>query len=347
MVSRSIRWGLPIVIIYLIVRHLDFAAFLQALKQTNPWLACLGLIHAPVLILIAAYRWKGLISQYLGRAVPFGGILRHYWIGNALGFFSPASLGLDAYRVAAVGRTHGGYATNIGVIFIEKLMALITCMSIVAVLYPIVPIGVHEGVERVFHLAYYLLCGALILAVAIVAMLRNRFLSGFLDMLDRLFTRTVHQIRSKLMSKEPIPSTMPSFRKMMEPLIRPGILIVVALSFAIQFVSSVKSQIFFCALGYDLPFVVNLFAAPALYFIFFLPISLGSVGIREGVYVLLYGLFGVPAEIALLVSFFNLAGMLLNSAIGGIIMFLSNIKGNAPSPAIPQEGNGQSARGYN
>ena len=348
---RAIRWGLPIVIIYLIVRHLDFSALFQALRQTNPWLAVLGLMHAPVLILIAAYRWKDLLSQYVGRTVPFAGILRHYWIGNALGFFSPASLGLDAYRVAAVGRRLGGYVTNIGIIFIEKLMALITCMTIIAILYPIVPIAVHKDLEQVFQLAYYLLCASLLLVAAIAAILKNRFLSRLLNLLDGWFTRNVYRIRSKLVSEHattPYPTL--SFRQTLEPLIRPRILVVVALSFAIQFVSSVKSQIFFCALGYDLPFVVNLFAAPALYFIFFLPISMGSVGIREGVYVLLYGLFGVPAEIALLVSFFNLAGMLLNSAIGGIIMFLSNMKPVTPEPsssAIPPEENTQFTRSFN
>ena len=58
---------------------------------------------------------------------------------------------------------------------------------------------------------------------------------------------------------------------------------------------------------------------PVLYFIFLLPISFGSLGIREGAYILLYGLFGVPAETALVVSFFNLLGVLLNNLIGALL----------------------------
>ena len=121
--------------------------------------------------------------------------------------------------------------------------------------------------------------------------------------------------------------TIMPIRAMIEPLSSFKIIGVIALSFSIQLVSSVKSQIFFCALGYNLPFIVNLFVAPTLYFIFLLPVSFGSIGIREGVYVFLYGLFGVPIEIALLVSFFNLSGMLLNNLIGGTIMLISKPSG--------------------
>ena len=57
--------------------------------------------------------------------------------------------------------------------------------------------------------------------------------------------------------------------------------------------------------------------------VFLLPISFGSLGIREGAYVLFYGAFAVPMETALLVSFFNLLGMLLNNLVGGIILALN------------------------
>ncbi len=66
-----------------------------------------------------------------------------------------------------------------------------------------------------------------------------------------------------------------------------------------------------------------MFITPALYFIFTLPISLGSLGIREGTYIILYGLFGVPPEVALLISFFNLSGILLNNLIGGIVLLIT------------------------
>ncbi len=117
-----------------------------------------------------------------------------------------------------------------------------------------------------------------------------------------------------------------SFQAIMVPIVNPKVVGAIILSFAIQLVSSFKSQVFFCALDYDIPFLVNLFVTPTLYFIFLLPISFGSVGIREGVYIILYGIFGVPVEVALLISFFNFSGMLLNNIIGGLVMFIFGTK---------------------
>jgi uncharacterized membrane protein YbhN (UPF0104 family) len=105
---------------------------------------------------------------------------------------------------------------------------------------------------------------------------------------------------------------------------RPELVLPVTIySFLIQLTSAVGNQIFFIAVNYDLPFLVNLFVVPVLYFVFLLPISFGSLGIREGAYILLYGAFGVPMETALLVSFFNLLGLLLNNLIGAIIFALN------------------------
>ena len=110
-----------------------------------------------------------------------------------------------------------------------------------------------------------------------------------------------------------------------------------ALSIVFMLVAAARGQIFFRALGYDLPFAFNLFASPVLVFVFALPISFGSFGIREAAFILVYGLFGVPAEIALSVSFFNLFGILLNSLIGGVVMLISNARIRDGAGVIPRD----------
>jgi uncharacterized membrane protein YbhN (UPF0104 family) len=71
--------------------------------------------------------------------------------------------------------------------------------------------------------------------------------------------------------------------------------------------------------------------------VFTLPISFGSLGIREAAFILVYGLFGVPAEIALSVSFFNLAGILLNSLVGGVVMLISNARLREGTGVAPRD----------
>jgi uncharacterized protein (TIRG00374 family) len=318
---RVIRWVLPVFVLYFVFKSIDLAQFKQNAVKTDPWLLVIGLLHAPVLILIGAFRWRSLLSLCYKKYISIRFILKHYWTGLALGFFAPASLGWDIYRVIVGGRRFGRYLLNFLVIVIEKIMALITCMSVIVILYPMLTMHVPPQIRKIFYLANILLFSALLLLMIILVGLRNRFFSLLLKKIENYVLNAFGKISARFGLENSFTGETFSVKPALEIFYNSRILIILVLSFGIQLVSAIKSQIFFNALGYDLPFLVNLFVAPTLYFIFLLPISFGSVGIREGVYILLYGLFGVPAEIALLVSFFNLAGMLLNNAIGGIVMF--------------------------
>jgi len=96
---------------------------------------------------------------------------------------------------------------------------------------------------------------------------------------------------------------------------------VLAVSMGIQVVAAVGNQIFFRAVGYEIPVLVNLLVLPVFFFLFLLAISFGSLGIREEPYILIYGMFGVPAEVALVMSFLNVGGLVLNYAIGAILIY--------------------------
>ena len=326
-IGTGIRWLVGIFILYLVFINIDFNQFKLSIAKSNTWLIILGLTHAPILILIAATRWRFLMNQYFKVDLSGNFVLNHYWKGLALGFFTPASLGLDAYRIVISGSRFGDYTASTVIIIIEKLMALITCMLIIVVLYPIVPITLTPELGRVFYLAYILLFASILSLFGIIIVLRNKMLSLFLEKFENYVARILSKISDKMKMGEELKTTKFSFRALAEPLTNSRITIVIALSFGIQMISAIKSQVFFCALDYNIPFIVNLFVAPMIYFIFILPVSFGSLGIREGVYILLYGLFGVPIEIALIVSFLNLSGMLLNSLIGGIIMLVSKPSG--------------------
>jgi uncharacterized membrane protein YbhN (UPF0104 family) len=143
-------------------------------------------------------------------------------------------------------------------------------------------------------------------------------------LLENVSDWLIRQLKRLSQRKDLSASQKASVVVIFAPLRRPDIVLRVTIfSFLIQLAAAVGNQIFFIAVNHDVPFLVNLFVVPILTFIFLLPISFGSLGIREGAYILLYGAFGVPMETALLVSFFNLLGMLLNNLVGGIMLALN------------------------
>ena len=98
----------------------------------------------------------------------------------------------------------------------------------------------------------------------------------------------------------------------------------------------IGNQLFLSALGYELPLLVSLFVVSVLFFVVSLPISFAGFGVREGAYIILLGMFGIPAETALVVSAFALSGMVLNYAIGGVSIYF--LKKEERALAVPRPG---------
>ena len=326
-IRRGLYWTIPVIILYVIFQRIDIGEFKSNIAKTKPWLVALGLVFYVLVNLVGALRWHLLLGQYNRNKSKLSFAIKHYWIGSALGRFTPASLGWEAYRVAVSGRYFGHYAMNIAVIGAEKLMALLICMSMIILLYPMVPIDASIEIDKILRLAYILFFVALILFLSLNLFLRNRVLCMLLEKLELYFSTLVERVAKMLGLDEQAQRSRIPIKAMIKPLTAPKHVIpVLILTFAIQLVSAISIHIYFKALGYDLPFIANLFIAPILFFIFLLPLSFGSLGIREGTYILLYGLFQVPSETALLVSFFALLGMVLNTSIGGLLMLFCNVE---------------------
>lgn len=317
------RWVVPLIILYYIFKRIDFAEFKANLMLTDPWLVTLGLAVSPLLILTGAIRWRCLLSTFNSSNIPYSYLLEKYWVGSSLGFFSPGAIGFDAFRVYISSPRFGSYTHNIILILIEKYIALFTCMLLIAFTYPFVSIPVESEVKKVFYLAYVVLFFLIVIFFIFYYELRNSIIKKILRKIYLYFDKSFGRLFAKLNFNVDLEVKLFYFKSIVDSLKEKNLLKVIIFSFGIQLISAVKSQIFFCSVDYDLPFVVNILIAPTLYFIFLLPVSFGSLGIREGVYILLFGLFGVPMEISLLVSFLNLFGLLLNNLIGVIIMLFT------------------------
>lgn len=331
-VRRIVYWVVPFIILYMVFRRIDLGLLKENVSRTRMEIFLLGLLHAPLFLLAGAMRWFALLRQYHGRAVRPGFAVKHYWIGYSVGVFAPASIGWDLYRIAVSGRKFGKYVSNAVIIATEKLMALLTCTLLIIVVYPRIPISSSSEIGRVMRLAYILFLAAVVIMAAINLVFRNRMLLGSLHKVESYLKKYVKRALARFKLEGRLGESGGSLKEMTGPLTAPRALVqVIVLSLLIQIIAASRAQTFFYSLGYDIPVTVNLFVSPVLFFIFLLPISFGSLGIREGAHILLYGLFGVPAEIALLISFFSLSCMLTNHMIGGLLMLYLNIKGEKVS----------------
>jgi uncharacterized membrane protein YbhN (UPF0104 family) len=245
-----------------------------------------------------------------------------YWKSLAVSIAAPGSLGSDAYRVLLLGRS-SGYLRNAFVIVIEKVVALFSCALLIACAYPLIPYDHAPGtLSRAVETAYFFFLAAVLIAVFVVAVRKQHWAKrlglGISAHVDILAARIAARIPGAQRGQE---LTGRGSVSIMMSLFSPAIVVpAIAFSLAVLLIAALQAQFFFDALGYHVPFTVNVVITPVLFLVFSVPISFGGIGIREATYVLLYGAFGVPAEAALLVSFCAWFSILSSQAIGAVLL---------------------------
>ncbi len=321
---RLAYWLLPVVLLAFIFRRLDLAALRARLAGADGPLLAASLLLAPVGALLGAWRWRFLMQRYLGSAPPYGFVAREYFISSAVGALIPASVGRDAYRIGIMGRRDGRYVRHLAVILAEKVSALpvqtLLALALLPWMRPLMS-GAPPASRALLQGTLAVMLGCGLAPLAFLFLQRLRGVAALWVRTEGRLRRLLHRLRSAPGTPDPAagPALMPA--DLARPLLAPApVLTLTGFTLLIQALNACATLLAFAAVGHPVPFQVNLFLMPVMFFAFSLPVSVGGVGVREGVFIVLYGLFGVPREAALLVSFTNGLATLLIHALGALML---------------------------
>jgi glycosyltransferase 2 family protein len=327
LVYRLGFYVIPVVILAVVFQKIDLQKLKENILQTNPWILIIGMSYYPVAIFFGGLRWRVATQIYFKRKIPVFYMIKHYWIGFSLGIFMPASVGWDIYKGVVASRKFGKTILSFTAIVAEKFIALITLTFLIILIFPSVKkhlISTVPDLDTILLVSYSIVFGFILMMILVRLGLFKILAHRIVSRIENFLSRSVNKMLRVVKMDIKFGKVQLSFKDIVEPVLyKNSFIYIMFFSVATQMLAAVGNQILFRAVGYDLPITVNMFLLPVFTFIFILPISFGSLGIREGAFILLYGLFGVPAETALLISFFNLFGILINNAIGGVLLFLN------------------------
>jgi uncharacterized protein (TIRG00374 family) len=317
-------WVLPPILLYVVVKRCDMGLLAQVLVRSRTALLVAGVLVVIPIVLTGALRWYVLLRAWRCTQSSFVANAAQYWISLVIGFAAPGALGSDVYRALVAGHPRRQYLRSATVIAIEKLAAIGSCALLIGSIYPFVHlVRLSPALAIALHIVYVTL--ALAAAITLLAFILSRhsaarhLASRIGQSLERMSERLVRSMGGDAAAQ---PDSAGRGERQVAAKQRVALLGALALSVLVQVLSATQAQLFFVALGYQIPYLVNLFIGPILFLLFALPISFGSIGIREGAYILAYGAFGVPAEIALIVSFCSFAGLLISYAIGALLLLV-------------------------
>ena len=255
-------------------------------------------------------RWR-LLLRAAGLDCAPGRLLRSFLVGRFVGAFTPSTTGLDGWRLYDIGREHSAMGKSAAVIVVEKLVGLIGMALVCAAL---VPFG---GVELLGPGA---LCAAFLMAsVAALGLFLIRRPDGLAWCAHKL-PRRLRTIGGKVADAL---GTSRLGGPRLAQAIGLGVVSHVALS-------SVSVATAF-AIGVDASPATLLLVGNAITLAVLLPVSIGGVGVREGVAVLLLATAGVSPADAVLVALLGYLTGQLPALLGGGLLLTGDRE--VPSPA--------------
>lgn len=249
----------------------------------------LSLTMVNLCMLVSALKWQPLLTT-LRIQIPFLKLLSFYYVGLFANNFLPSSIGGDALRIIDVARASGKTKEAAASVIMERLLA-----SLALALTAAAALTFGSRLEGNSYV-YWLIGGLVVACMAAIGLL---FCFPFKEngRIGNLLYR------------------LGEYRE------QPGTLCKVLLfSFLFQGLLVVANVFAFQSLGADIPLVSHFLYIPVIMAVSMLPLSINGLGIREGMYVVLYKQSGVDPAVAVACSlvFFILVG--LSSLAGGVIL---------------------------
>jgi hypothetical protein len=260
----------------------------QTLSGANlKWVAAAVVVNTATVPLMA-WRWR-LLLLAKGIVVPFGWLVRTYFVALFLGQFLPAAVGGDAVRAVELGRrTHQG-PESVASVLIDRLVGVVSLVALAVVAYAA---GGHSagGPEVVAAELTFGLAALLVLALLFSARLRG--------LAARVLEPRVGQRR--LAAGQRFYDALHGYRDH-----RATLAAVCGLALVVQLARVGTIWMLVKALELHVPVTEIYATGPVLFAALVLPVSLNGIGVREAVFVSFLRDSTAPEQaIALGVAFF-------------------------------------------
>jgi uncharacterized protein (TIRG00374 family) len=238
---------------------------------------------------ISTLRWKCLIPRGFGT----GKLFSLYMIGAFFNTLLPGIIGGDAVKAFYLYQATGKGSLTLASVFMDRYAGLFILIVFGAIAYPF---------------GYHYLAGTIVawlLPLVVTAFFAGSFLVFGMRLGKRIrflseFYSYFHAYRNQ---KEVIVKTL-------------------GFSIFVQVAGISSVYILGLGMGESIPFISFLIFMPLIVLFATLPISISGLGVREGAFVLFFGLIGVRPEVATVISL----AWFLSMAVGGLIGLIEYIR---------------------
>jgi glycosyltransferase 2 family protein len=326
-VGSTILKGVITLALYAAVFYkVDVTALWARLSTANLGWVVLGVFCYAAGQWTSAWRWWILLPP-VRLKVPYLRLVAFYFVGMFFNIFLPTIVGGDAVKAILLARETGAPARSMMSVFMERNVGLLALFVIAA--------------SAAWFAPPITLLGLPILVLVLL------LFAGFIGANIVIFNPRAYHLLDRIVALTPlskIRARASSLYEAVVPYRRAGwpLALSLALSFLFQGVVILVVFLSAKALSHDVPALALAVFVPLISLAGMLPISVNGLGVREALYLLLFGRVGVPADVAVSMAVLYFAVTLTASLPGGLVYALQRGPGGpATSPADRDETGGR------
>jgi uncharacterized protein (TIRG00374 family) len=310
--TRAFRISVSLALIAFLLVRMNARKALGAISSVTPGFFILALLTFALSLALGSVQWRRLL-RILGISISGAKALSFYYVGAFFNTILPSNIGGDVVRVYDVYRESGKSDEAIAATVTDRMLGMVALgmLAMPSGLYVAYAHG-NLGLERGFGET------AIIIVLAFVALLAGAFLVLLNRTLARILAGFLRPI-FKRVGGERVRRIYESFYLYRGNL--PGLFGALGIALAVQVLRVLVHYEVSRAMGLDIPAIYFFLFIPVIAIFIALPISIGGLGIREGMGVVLFcsAVRGLASEQAFAMEL--LAGIVgvLVSLTGGVL----------------------------
>lgn len=294
-------------LLILVLTRVDLNQAWQRFQHLSLSFVILALLYYTGCQWLSCWRWQ-IILKANGYFVPMRSLLSSYFAGMFLNSFLPSSIGGDVYRVYQISQIAKEPEVAFVSVFLERITGLIAILAIGIIgLPPAFKLIGSWDIILLLIICTGALAGAVMLMVS----------SKLLVFLEPLFLKL--RLKGLIARFAKIQLLLVQFAQHRCPLA-----LSMGLSFILQLLIIYYYYLVAQQLKIPISFLELLVFVPIIVVVTLLPISLGGLGLREGLVGYLFVRIGLTVEQALLLSITITALGWLLSLPGGLILLFDS-----------------------
>ena len=297
-----VRLAVSTVLIVVLLYRVNLAELHSALHGSIWWLFGLSTFVIAARIVLAAYRWRRLL-KVAGIHVSLYRLSYWYYVALFFNMFLPTVLGGDIVRIYRLAQYSGRRVDSVAIVFMERLIGMLAMIGLAVAAVALSPQARQD--PRVY-----------VAVLAIAGLYALAFVAVFQPRLNRLCVAFFRRLRLERIANE-VHSAYAAFYALRQ---HRGVLVTTfAISVVLHVIGVICTYWIGLSLQLDVSWTFYFLAAPIIWLLTMLPISINGLGVREAGFVLFFSAVGVTTASALLLSFLTFAQVVLVGLLGGIL----------------------------